>query len=56
MSTHDEDVASGAGPSGYVAAIRAAQLGETIQPCSRAAYTEPRPGRCSTAADTPTGP
>lgn len=32
VSAHYGDVALGAGPSGYVAAIRAAQLGKTIQP------------------------
>ncbi|WP_330302481.1 MULTISPECIES: hypothetical protein [unclassified Streptomyces] len=56
MSTHDEDVAFGACPSGYAAAIRAAQPGKTIQPCSRAACIAPRPGRCSAAIDTSTRP
>ncbi|MGW3122199.1 hypothetical protein ACWDBW_34570 [Streptomyces sp. NPDC001107] len=31
MSAHYDVVALGAGPSGYVAAIRAAQLGKNIQ-------------------------
>jgi len=43
----------GAGPGGYVAAIRAAQLGETIQPWSRAACKAPRPRRYSAAIDRP---
>ncbi|WP_405737497.1 hypothetical protein OG607_03695 [Streptomyces sp. NBC_01537] len=54
MSPHSGVVVLGAGPSGYVAAVRAAQLGKTIQPWSRAAYKAPRPRRYSAAIDNAT--
>ncbi|MEY9837996.1 hypothetical protein [Streptacidiphilus sp. EB103A] len=54
MSAHYDVVVLGTGPSGYVAAIRAAQLGRTIQFWSRAAHKAPRPRRYSAAIDSST--